>query len=150
MLIIFTKQTLKKNCIYSVYKLWSKLVWTFKTATWHIESRYIYIYIYISVRLLSVLHGHSVVSSSPQRSMTSDFEGFPIPGTIFITFLVWRGPLLGIEPWTCRTRCQHSTTRLSRRRFLDNEIYLSSKLHVITRQIGHANMDDTGKKHDAL
>ena len=34
--------------------------------------------------------------------------------------------------------------------FLDNEIYLSSKLHVITRQIGHANMDDTGKKHDAL
>ena len=39
-------------------------------------------------------------------------------GTIFITSLVWRGPGLGIEPWTSRTRCQHSTTRLSRRRYL--------------------------------
>ena len=33
-----------------------------------------------------------------------------------ITSLVWRGPWLGIEPGTSRTRCQHSTTRLSRRR----------------------------------
>ena len=38
-------------------------------------------------------------------------------GTIFITFLVWRGPWLGIEPGTSRTRSQHSTTRLSRRRY---------------------------------
>ena len=37
-------------------------------------------------------------------------------GTIFITSLVWRGPLLGIEPGTSRTRSQHYTTRLSRRR----------------------------------
>ena len=37
-------------------------------------------------------------------------------GTIFITSLVWRGPWLGIEPGTSRTRIQHSTTRLSRRR----------------------------------
>ena len=29
-----------------------------------------------SVRLLSVLRGHSVVSSPPQRPMTSEFEGF--------------------------------------------------------------------------
>ena len=36
-------------------------------------------------------------------------------GTLFITSLVWRGPWLGIEPGTSRTRCQHSTTRLSRR-----------------------------------
>ena len=28
-----------------------------------------------------------------------------------------RGPWLGIEPRTSRTRCQHSTTRLSRRRY---------------------------------
>ena len=35
--------------------------------------------------------------------------------TIFITSLVWRGPWLGIEPGTSRTRSQHSTTRLSRR-----------------------------------
>ena len=35
-------------------------------------------------------------------------------GTIFIMSLVWRGPWLEIEPGTSRTRCQHSTTRLSR------------------------------------
>ena len=84
-------------------------------------------------------------SFPPQRSMPSDFEGFPIPdcihyfyfptwilekeavfpyltrelpGTIIITSLVWRGPWLGIESGTSRTRCQHSTTRLSRRRYL--------------------------------
>ena len=34
-------------------------------------------------------------------------------GTIFITYLVWHGPWLGIEPGTSRTRCLHSTTRLS-------------------------------------
>ena len=28
-------------------------------------------------------------------------------GTILITSLVWRGPWLGIEPGTSRTRCQH-------------------------------------------
>ena len=33
-------------------------------------------------------------------------------GTIFITTLVWRGPWLGIEPGTSRTRSQHSTIRL--------------------------------------
>ena len=38
-------------------------------------------------------------------------------GTIFITALVWRGPWLGIEPGTSRTRSQHSTTRLLRRRY---------------------------------
>ena len=40
-------------------------------------------------------------------------------GTIFITSLVWRGPWLGIEPETSRTRSQHSTTRTSRRRCRD-------------------------------
>ena len=38
-------------------------------------------------------------------------------GTIFIAYLVWRGLWLGIEPGTSRTRSQHYTTRLSRRRF---------------------------------
>ena len=42
-------------------------------------------------------------------------------GTILITSLVWRGPWLGIEPGTSRTWCQHSTTRLSRRR-LGNQV----------------------------
>ena len=36
-------------------------------------------------------------------------------GTIFIMSLVWRGPWQGIEPRTYRTRCQHSTIRLSRK-----------------------------------
>ena len=39
-------------------------------------------------------------------------------GTIFITALVWRGPWLGIVPGTSRTRSQHYTARLSRRRYL--------------------------------
>ena len=34
-----------------------------------------------------------------------------------MTSLVWRGPWLGIEPGTSRTRSQHYTTRLSRRRY---------------------------------
>ena len=98
-----------------------------------------------SVLLLSVLRGHSVFSSPPQRPMTSDFEGFSIPDLIhyiyfpililepvfpflmfsakqgnylvlfFITSLVWRGRWLGIEPGTSLTRSQQSTTRLSRR-----------------------------------
>ena len=105
-------------------------------------------FLFFSVRLVSVLHGHSVFSSPPQRPMTSDFEGFlyqilsitlfsnvifwerasifpfqcwvlnkGTTGTIFIKSLVWRGAWLGIEPGTSRTRCQHSTNRLSRRRF---------------------------------
>ena len=37
-------------------------------------------------------------------------------GTIFITSLVLRGPWLGIEPGTCRTRSQHYTTWLSKKR----------------------------------
>ena len=53
-------------------------------------------------------------------------------GTIFITSLVWRGPWLGIEPGTSRTRCQHYTTRLSRRR--GNEWYKDS--FVLRQRVG--------------
>ena len=106
-----------------------------------------YIVGFFSGRHLSVLRGHSFFSSPPQRPMTSDFEGFlynyitlfsylnswerasiypfqcsvlnkGTAGTIFITSLVWRGPWLGIEPGTSRTRSQHSTTKLSRRRYV--------------------------------
>jgi len=38
----------------------------------------IIIYIFFNIRLLSVMRGHSVFSSPPQRPMTSDFEGFSI------------------------------------------------------------------------
>ena len=37
---------------------------------------------FFSVRLLSVLRGHSIFSSPPQQPMTSDFEGFSIPDFI--------------------------------------------------------------------
>ena len=37
---------------------------------------------FFSVRLLSVLRGHSVFPSPPQLPMTSDFEGFSIPDFI--------------------------------------------------------------------
>ena len=47
----------------------------------------------ISVRLLSVLRGHSVFSSPPQRPMTSDFEGFSIPH--FIHYIYF--PILTLE-----------------------------------------------------
>ena len=42
-----------------------------------------------SVQILSVLRGHSFSSSTPQRPMTSDFEGFSIPDFIhYIYFLI--------------------------------------------------------------
>ena len=41
---------------------------------------------FFSVRLVSVLRGHSVCSSPPQRPMTSDFEGFSIPDFIHYIF----------------------------------------------------------------
>ena len=34
--------------------------------------------VFLSVRLFSVLRGHSFFSSTPQRPMTSDFEGFSV------------------------------------------------------------------------
>ena len=101
---------------------------------------------FFSVRLLSVLRGHSVFSShngqwpptlkdflSQMLSITFIFlsyflrksQYFPFwmfsaqQGHYwypFITSLVWRGPCLWIEPGTPRTRSQHSSTRLSRRR----------------------------------
>ena len=43
-------------------------------------------FVFISVRIVSVLRGHSVFSSPPQRPMTSDFEGFSIPDFIHYIF----------------------------------------------------------------
>ena len=102
---------------------------------------------FFSVRLLSVLHGHSGFfhpRHNGQRRLTSkDFytRFFPLHYFLililekepvfplsmlsakqgnywyhFITSLVWLGPWLGIEFGTSRTRSQHYTTRLSRRR----------------------------------
>ena len=49
-------------------------------------------------------------------------------GTIFITPLLWRGPSLGIESGTSRTRSQHYTTRLSRRWYGSMMIRISKSL----------------------
>ena len=43
--------------------------------------------IFFSIWLLSVLRGHSVVSSPPQRPMTSNFEGFSIQDFIHYIYL---------------------------------------------------------------
>ena len=128
------------NCIKMCgFKLWN----VFTEHSKELSKFYLlqFFYFFLAFDILSVLRGHSVFPSSPQRPMTSDFEGFlykilsiilfsyrnswerasifpwvlnkGTTGTIFITSLVWRGPWLGIEPGTSRTRCQYSTTRLS-------------------------------------
>ena len=104
---------------------------------------------FFSVRLLSVLYGLIPVTmandlrlwrifyprfyplhlfsylNSWERASIFPFECSLLnkgtTGTIFITSLVWRGPWLGFEPGTSRTRSQHYTTRLSRRRLKVNQ-----------------------------
>ena len=68
--------------------------------SWNYSTYYIYkIYVcsfssdIFSGRLLSVLRGHSVFSSPPQRPMTSDFEGFSIPDFIHYIYV----PILILE-----------------------------------------------------
>ena len=51
---------------------------------------------FFSVRFLSVLRGHSVFSSPPQRPMTSDFKGFSIPE--FIHYIYFPILILEKEP----------------------------------------------------
>ena len=52
--------------------------------------------IFFSIWLLSVLRGHSVFSSPPQRPITSDFEGFSIPD--FIHYIYFPILILEKEP----------------------------------------------------
>ena len=59
---------------------------------------------YFSVRLLSVLRGHSGFSSPPQRPMTSDFEGFSIPD--FIHYIYFPILILEKEPVFCLLKVQ--------------------------------------------
>ena len=64
-----------------------ELLWT-KMFQSRDQAKYVVFCLFFSVRLLSVLRGHSVFSSPPQRPMTSDFEGFSIPDLIhYIIFL---------------------------------------------------------------
>ena len=111
--------------------------------------------VFFSVRLFMVLRGHSFFHPRHNGQWTPpDFEGFlyqilsitlfsyflrksqyfafqcwvlnkGTTGTIFITSSVWRSPWLGIEPGTSRTRSQHSTTRLSRRRWSSSKVAIN-------------------------
>ena len=77
-----------------------------------------FLYQILSITLFSYLN-------SRERASISIFQCWVLnkgtTGTIFITSLVWRGPWLGIEPGTSRTRSQHSVTRLSSRQ-LGNQV----------------------------
>ena len=125
-------------------------------------QKLIYFFIFSNVRLLSVLCGHSVFSSPPQRPMTSDFEGFlyqilsialfsylnsrerasifPLQcwvlnkvttATIFIMSLVWRGPWLGIEPGTSRTRSPYHVFLHFEKKRLKFYPHVILKLHTV-------------------
>ena len=67
-----------------------------------------FLYQILSITFISYLNSWERASISALKKGTT--------GTIFVTSLVWRGPWLGIEPGTSRTRSQHYTTKLSRRR----------------------------------
>ena len=73
-----------------------------------------FLYQVLSITLFSCLN-------SWERAVIFPFQCWVLnkrtTGTICITSLVWRGPWLGIEPGTSRTRSHHYTTRLSRRRY---------------------------------
>ena len=71
-------------------ELWTDTEFSFKHNLSLIEL------IFFSVRLLSVLRSHSVFSSPPQRTMTSDFEGFSIPD--FIHYIYFPILILEKEP----------------------------------------------------
>ena len=58
-----------------------------------LTTEYVWVFVFCSVRLLSVLRGHSGFSSPPQLPMTSDFEGFSIPVVIHYIYF----PILIIE-----------------------------------------------------
>jgi len=64
-----------------------------------------YFFLKISVQLLSVLRGHSVFSSPPQRTMTSEFEGFSIPDFIhyiyFPILILYKEPVFSLLNVQC-------------------------------------------------
>ena len=74
-----------------------------------------FLYQILSITLFSYLNSWERGSIFPFQCWVLS-KGTTQSGTIFITSLVWRGPWLGIEPGTSRTRSQPSTTRLSKRR----------------------------------
>ena len=139
----FRAKTINQRCTFLQILNEKKTVWKKVDFLWRKIYMMLYLnktmYMYVllfSVRLVSVLCGHSVFSSPPQRPMTSDFlfsylkswerasislfNVESLTRELLVPFYNVFGmtrPL--IEPGTSRTRCQHSTTRLSRRWFLN-------------------------------
>ena len=62
-----------------------------------------FVFCFFSVRLLSVLRGHSFVfSTPPQRPMTSEFEGFSIPDcTHYIYLNSWERASISLSNVQC-------------------------------------------------
>ena len=116
--------------------------------------------LFFSVRLLSVLRGHSVFSSPPQEPMTSDFYTRSYPLHYFLILILEKEPVFPFSmliakqgnswyhfynvfgmtrsltgDWirTFRTRSQHSTTRLSGRRYSFQVIW-RTVLHMLLIQ----------------
>ena len=139
--IIYRSPATYKLVVFSdLWKSWS-LIWIM-IELMKVLLELIFYYIF-SVRLLSVLRGHSVFFIP---ATTANDLRFSIPHFIHYIYcpilihekepvfpflmlsakqgnywyhfynMVWCGPWLGIEPWTSRTRSQHSTNRLLRRR----------------------------------
>ena len=69
--------------------------------SFRLYSVYVFFLFFFSVRLLSILRGHSVFSSPPQRPMTSDFEGFSIPDVFhyiyFPIFILEKEPVFNFS-----------------------------------------------------
>ena len=68
----------------SVIVLFYRLFLVFYLSNQHLLV-FLFFY-FLAIDFLSVLRGHLVFSSPPQRPMTSDFEGFSIPDVIHFIF----------------------------------------------------------------
>ena len=60
----------------------------------HVSKLRIFFRFFFSVQLLSILRGHSVFSSPPQRQMNFNFAGFSIPD---VTHYIYFFPVLILE-----------------------------------------------------
>ena len=105
------------------------------------------------------LHFLSYLYSS-KRASISLFQFWVLKkgttGTIFKTSLVWRGPWLGIEPGSSRTRNQHSTTRLSMRLNLPSDLFVYQQnvcfnmelnYRCVKRSSNHSEINIKSKLH---
>ena len=86
-----SKQTFLVYCYMLVVEIFTK-VYNFG-GNFLLVASHFKMFLFFSIRLLSVLLGHSVFSSPQQRPITSDLEGFSIPD--FIHYIYF--PILILE-----------------------------------------------------